>query len=154
MIKVDHHVTIRRSPKDVFDYIAAVERMPEWRRAAGIRKVTKHAPGPLGLRQGFTIERAARRGIAAIDAEVTAFEPGSRFDFHTIDDDRFAADFATTLTQKGGGTDLHWSVRMRSPSLLYLLIEPIFARAIRNSAEADFEELRAKLEAEASGPAS
>jgi uncharacterized protein YndB with AHSA1/START domain len=147
MIKVDYHVPIRRSPMDVYAYVTDVERIPEWQHVAGVKKVTKATGGPLAVGSRFTMERQARGGLATIQAEVTALEPGRRFDFHTIDNDGFVGDFATTLTAQGDGTDLHWAVQMQPPNLLYRLLQPVIANAIRKSATADFAELRSKLEA-------
>jgi uncharacterized protein YndB with AHSA1/START domain len=147
MIKVDYHVPIRRSPMDVYAYVTDVERIPEWQHVAGVKKVTKQTDGPLAVGGRFTMERQARGGLATIQAEVTALEPGRRFDFHTVDDDGFIGDFATTLTPQGDGTDLHWAVEMQPPNLLYRLLQPVIANTIRKSATADFAELRSKLEA-------
>jgi uncharacterized protein YndB with AHSA1/START domain len=149
MVKVDYDVPIRRSPSDVYAFITDVERIPEWQKIGGIRKVTKVDPGPLALGSRFTMEREARGNVATIDAEVTALEPGRRFDFHTVDNDGFVGDFATTLTPRDGGTNLHWSVRMQAPSLLYRLLQPVIAREIRKSADGDFATLRRTLESEA-----
>jgi uncharacterized protein YndB with AHSA1/START domain len=150
MVKVEHDVRIERSPGEVYAFVTDLERIPEWQKVGGIRNVTRVDPGPLAVGSRFTMEREARGNVASIDAEVTALEPARRFDFHTIDNDGFVGDFATTLTPSGGGTNLHWSVRMQPPSLLYRLLQPIIAREIRKSAEADFAALRRTLESEAS----
>jgi uncharacterized protein YndB with AHSA1/START domain len=147
MIKVDYHVPIRRDPTAVYDYVTDVERIPEWQHVAGVKKVTKQTAGPLTVGSRFTMERQARGGLATIEADVTALEPGRRFDFHTIDNDGFVGDFSTTLTPQGDGTDLQWAVRMQPPNLLYRLLQPVIAGTIRKAASADFVELRKKLEA-------
>ena len=147
MIKVDYHVPIRRDPMAVYDYVTDVERIPEWQHVAGEKKVTKQSADPLAVGSRFTMERQARGGLATLQAEVTALEPGSRFDFHTVDNDGFIGDFATTLTPTVDGTDLHWAVQMQPPNLLYRILQPIIASTIRKSATADFAELRKHLEA-------
>ena len=73
MIKVDYDVPIRRSPAEVYDYVTDVERIPAWQHVAGVRKVTKHDPGPLQVGSRFTMERTARGNTAKIDATVTGF---------------------------------------------------------------------------------
>jgi uncharacterized protein YndB with AHSA1/START domain len=147
MIKVDYHVPIRRNPMDVYNYVTDVERIPEWQHVAGVKKVTKQAAGQLRVGCRFAMERQARGGLATIEAEVTAIEPGRRFDFHTVDNDGFVGDFSTTRTPQGDATDLHWAVRMQPPNLLYRLLQPVIASTIRKAASADFVELRKKLEA-------
>ena len=60
MIKVDYTVPIRRGPTEVYDYVTDVERIPEWQHVAGVRKVTKHDPGP-SLRLSHGRQRRVRR---------------------------------------------------------------------------------------------
>jgi uncharacterized protein YndB with AHSA1/START domain len=147
MVSVDYDVAIARSPGEVYDYITDVERIPEWQSVAGVKKVSKAAPGPLAVGGRFTMERVSRGRTATIDCTVKTLDPGRRFDFETIDNDGFRGDFATTLTPRDGGTNLHWAVRMQPPSLLYRLLQPVIAREIRKSADADFANLRRRLEA-------
>ena len=117
MIKVDYHVSIRRDPTAVYDYVTDVERIPEWQHVAGVKQGDQGVdPGPSRSAAGSRWSAQARGGLATIDATVTTLEPGSRFDFHTIDNDGFVGDFATTLTPTGDGTDLHWAVRMQPPA--------------------------------------
>ena len=99
------------------------------------------------------MERDARGTVAAIDATVTALEPGRRFDFHTVGDDGFVGDFSTTLSGSNDSTDLHGAVRMAPAGLMYRLLQPMIAREIRRSATADFAELRTKLEGGGAGGA-
>lgn len=147
MVWVQHDVRIGRTPEAVFAYLTRVETYAEWQRKGGIERVTRIDAGPTRLGTRFQLERRARGGtLAMIDCEVTAFEPGKRFAFHSIDDDGFAGDFTTTLTPVGGGTQLHWEVRMRPPNLFYRLLSPMISREIRRSAEVDFPELKATLE--------
>jgi uncharacterized protein YndB with AHSA1/START domain len=150
MVSVDHDVRIGRTPEAVFSYITRVETYAEWQKKGGIERVTRVDDGPTRLGSRFQMERRAQGGkLATIDCEVTGFEPGKRFAFHSIDSDGFAGDFVTTLQAVGGGTDLHWSVDMRPPNLLYRLLSPLIAREIRRSASVDFPELKRTLEATA-----
>ena len=148
MVRVEHEITIGRTPEAVFAYITRVETYAEWQRKGGVEQVTRVDDGPTRLGSRFQMQRRAQGGkLAKIDCEVTAFEPGKRFDFHSIDDDGFAGDFSTTLAATGSGTRLHWEVRMKPPNLLYRLLSPVIAREIRRSAAADFPELKRTLEA-------
>jgi uncharacterized protein YndB with AHSA1/START domain len=150
MVRVDYDVRIGRTPESVFSYITRVETYAEWQRKGGIEKVTRVDDGPTRLGTRFSMQRRAQGGkLATIDCEVTGFEPGRRFAFHSIDSDGFAGDFVTTLQPAAGGTDLHWAVDMRPPNLLYRLLSPVIAREIRRSADADFPELKRTLEAKA-----
>src|SRR5262245_55100667 len=147
MVHVEHDVRIDRTPEAVFAYITRVETYADWQRQGGIEQVTREEEGPTRLGTRFRMDRRARNGkLAGIDCEVTALEPGKRFDFHSIDDDGFAGDFSTTLQPSSGGTNLHWQVDMRPPNLLYRLLSPMIAREIRRSADADFPALKQALE--------
>jgi uncharacterized protein YndB with AHSA1/START domain len=153
MVTVEHDVQIGRSPIDVFAYITRVESYADWQRDAGIERVTRQSADPIATGSTFRMERRARGGVATIDALVTAFELGRRFDFHTVDNDGFVGDFSTTLTPADGGTQLHWSARMEPPNLRYRLLQPLIAREIRKSAALDFPNLKAALEARADADA-
>ena len=147
MVKVEYDVPIARAPEDVFRYVTDVERIPEWQRQAGVRRVTKGSPEPLRLGSQFTMERESRGRTATIECEVTGLDYGKRFDFHSIDNDGFVGDFSTTLDRRTDGTtNLHWSVRMQAPNLLYRLLGPMITREIRKSADIDFVNLKQKLE--------
>jgi len=150
MVKFETDVRIARAPEDVFRYVTAVERIPEWQSQAGVKRVDRSSPEPLRPGSEFTMRRESGRGTATIECEVTAVDAPKRFDFHSIDSDGFVGDFATTLTRNGDGTTgLHWAVDMRPPNLLYRVLSPMIRREIRKSALVDFENLKRILE---SGP--
>jgi uncharacterized protein YndB with AHSA1/START domain len=147
MVRVDYDVAIRRSPEDVFAYIAQVEQFADWQHDAGVIGVRRATPGPVGLGTQFVIERKARGNrTARIECEVTAFEPGRRFTFHGKDSDGFTSDFDTTLSPASEGTNLHWRVQMEPPNLLMRLMQPMIRREIVRSANVDFPNLKARLE--------
>lgn len=146
MVKVEYDVPIRRPPEAVFDFVTDVERIPDWQHEAGVRNVAKATPAALAVGSRFTMERTANRRTATIDATVTRLDPGREFDFTTVDSDGFKGAFRTTLTPTADGTNLHWSVRMEPPNLLYRILQPVIARTIRRSADLDFANLRRILE--------
>lgn len=147
MVRVDYEVAIRRSPSDVFDYITQVEEFADWQHDAGVTAVRRLTPAPTASGSRFVIERRGPRGgTAAIDCEVTVFEPARRFAFHGRDSDGFDSTFDTVLAPTADGTDLHWTVSMNPPNLLFRLLQPIIARQIRKAAAVDFPNLRARLE--------
>jgi uncharacterized protein YndB with AHSA1/START domain len=147
MVTVDYEVAIERPPDVVFDYITQVERFADWQADAGVTGVRRMTPGPIGPGSRFTIERRGRRGgVATIECEVTAFVPGRRFTFHGRDSDGFSSDFDTILGASGGGTVLHWTVRMTPPNLAMRLMQPLIRREILRSARVDFPNLKGRLE--------
>jgi uncharacterized protein YndB with AHSA1/START domain len=146
MVTFETRVGIRRRPEEVFEYVTSVERIPEWQHEAGVNRVTRDSPGPLGLGSRFTMERTMRGRTAQIDCEITGWEPGRRFDFHSIDTSGFVGDFETSLASTSDGTNLTWSVRMQPPNLLYRLLQPMIRNEIRKSATVDFANLKRILE--------
>jgi uncharacterized protein YndB with AHSA1/START domain len=154
MVKVDYEVSIRRSPQEVFEYVTQVERIPEWQREGGVRKVTREAREPLAVGSRFRMERESRGRMATIDCRVTRFDPGREFDFETTDSSGFVGDFRTTLTPIAEGTNLHWAVHMQPPNLLYRLLQPMIRREITRSADADFANLKGTLESGEKGESS
>jgi len=144
--KAQYDVLIGRSPQDVFDYITRVETYAEWQRKGGIQKVDRLTGGPIGVGSQFRMDRSMGGRTAAIDCTVTAFEPGKRFDFTSVDTSGFRGVLSTTLAPDGAGTRLHWDVSMQPSNLLYRLLDPMIGREIRKSAEVDFPELKRTLE--------
>jgi uncharacterized protein YndB with AHSA1/START domain len=147
MSRVEQHIHIKRSPGTVFAFLAQVEAYPQWQRDAGIVAVSKDAEGPIRLGSTFSMERAAGGRTATIDCEVTAFDHGERFAFHSIDSGGFVGDFVTILKAGGsGGTDLQWNAELRGPNLLYRLAGPLITRSLRRAAAADLPRLKTLLE--------
>jgi uncharacterized protein YndB with AHSA1/START domain len=146
VITARYSLPLRSPPQVVFDYVTDVERMPEWQNVAGVRKVTRHEPGPLAVGSRFSIERMTRGKVVTLDATVTALDPDRRFDFHTVDDDGFDGDFTTTLEPSGDDTVLRWAVRMQPHKLLYRLLQPLIQQDLRRAVERDFSALRDRLD--------
>jgi uncharacterized protein YndB with AHSA1/START domain len=144
--KAQYDVLIGRSPQDVFDYITRVETYAEWQRKGGIQKVDRLTDGPIAVGSRFRMDRSMGGRTASIDCTVSAFEPGRRFDFTSLDTSGFRGVFSTTLTPEGAGTRLNWDVAMQPPNLLYRLLDPMIGREIRKSAAVDFPELKRTLE--------
>ena len=79
MATFENTVTIRRSPKDVFAFLADFENIPTWNYA--IVETKKTSPGPVGV--GTTYGQL--RSIPSTSEEgfqVTVFEPISRLEVH------------------------------------------------------------------------
>ena len=94
----------------------------------------------------FRMDRESRGRMATIDCQVTRLDPAREFDFTTTDSSGFVGDFRTTLTPAPDGTNLHWSVQMEPPNLLYRLLQPMIRREINKSADVDFATLKRNLE--------
>lgn len=146
MIRVDHELTIGRTPADVFAHVTRVESFPDWQSAAGIRRVVRTDEGPMAAGSQFTMDRMTRGLPGRITCTVTAFEPDRRFAFHATDSDGFTADVETLLAPDGPATSLSWRLTMTAPGF-YRFLEPVLDREVRNAADADFAALKRMLEA-------
>jgi hypothetical protein len=145
MITVDYELKIGRIPDDVFRHLAAVERYPDWQRAAGIVAVERDDDGPMQAGSRFRMERVVRGNRGVVDCEVTAFEPAQRFGFRGHDSAGFDLDAEIKLSSDGAGTKLSWRFAMTTPGLLSLA-GGMLRREIRSAAERDFGALKRMLE--------
>ena len=76
-------VQIRRSPQEVFDYVAAPMQRPHWQDAVVSIEVEHMTPAGVGTRVRET-RRVQRRTMTAT-WEVTEYEPAARFGFRGVD---------------------------------------------------------------------
>ena len=102
MATFENTVTIRRSPKDVFAFLANFENIPTWNYA--ISETKKTSPGPVGVgttyRQLRSIPSRSEEGF-----QVTVFEPTSRLEIHG-DIGPFTATISYLLAPTNDGTRL------------------------------------------------
>jgi uncharacterized protein YndB with AHSA1/START domain len=68
-------VSVRRSPADVFAFLAEMQNMPLWYDA--IQHVTKTTPGPTAAGSRYQIVRSLPGGPAYNDVEVTEYDLNS-----------------------------------------------------------------------------
>lgn len=140
MSAAEHTVTIRRSPADVFAFVADGETAPQWR--PGVVDVAHVSGDGVGAvyRQG--VKGPFGRRVAA-DYEITGYEPGRLLAFRATAGPvrpegryEFAAD--------DGGTRVRFSLRCEL-SGVKRLIAPGVAKSMRAEVES-LERLRAVLE--------
>ncbi len=139
-MQFDLEIEIRRPPEDVFALLTDLARLPEWQSSA----VSAEAEGPLG--RGATI-RESRRFMGRefrTKLEVTAYEPGRRFDIESVEAPLPLA-VSHTLEASVEGTKLHVATDAKVSGL-----KRFAAAAGAKRAEAefrkDFERLKALLE--------
>lgn len=73
---------IRRSPADVFAFIADFQNMPKWYEA--VDSVTPDSTAPAGLGGRFQMVRSLPGGAAHNTVEVTSYEPDREVTFSSI----------------------------------------------------------------------
>ena len=83
MSSVTGSVRIRRTPEDVFDYIADPTRRPEWQDAVQRIVIESQSGDGRGTRVRET-RRVQGRSMTS-SWEVTDYEPGHRYGLHGVD---------------------------------------------------------------------
>ena len=143
MVKVEHSVTIDRSPSEVFDYIADPSKLPEWQSTALEASTESGGPLALGARAVEVRKFLGRRMESTM--EVTAYEPGRELSFKVVSG---PVPFRVTqmLSAADGGTRID-IVLEGDPGGFFKLAEPLVARAAKRQLEADFSTLKDLLEA-------
>ena len=144
MRKVGATIRIDRAAEDVYTYASTFSAMPAWR--GGVSEVEQLTDGPVG--PGTRI-RAGGRVLGrplGIVIEVTALEPGSRFEYRGA-----AGPLRThnvvTFERVAGGTQVTWTDEIELGGLLGPL-EPLVGRLVSRGYEADLGRLKAILEAQ------
>jgi hypothetical protein len=80
--------------------------------------------------------------------EVTAYEPGRKFDLHVLEGP-IPFDVRHTLDATNGGTRINFTLE-GEPGGFFKLAEPIVARTSKRQVQSDFETLKEILEARGS----
>lgn len=138
--------TIARTPRAVFEELAAVERYPEWLSASGIRSVTRIDDSPIGEGARLRIEQRISGQAAVLDGTVTSFRPDEQLAIRAVDPRGITVELEAALAPDGPTTRLRWSVRLSLP-LRFRFFESMVGAELRRAATADLENLRRRLEA-------
>jgi uncharacterized protein YndB with AHSA1/START domain len=142
MATFENTVTIRRSPKDVFAFLANFENIPTWNYA--ISETKKTSPGPVGVgttyRQLRSVPSRSEEGF-----QVTAFEPSSRLEVHG-DIGPFTATISYLLAPTNDGTRLTNVVDLELSSGPLRLAAPLAASRVQTAVAANLDTLKQLLE--------
>ncbi len=144
-VSVEIETRIGRSPADVFEALAAVERYPEWLIASGIVKVERLDPGPLATGSRLRIAQTVAGRSTTLDGSITACTPATSFGLRGKDKDGVSIEIDALLALDGAATRLRWSVRIGLP-LRYRMFESMVAPQAKRAAALDLEALKRRLE--------
>jgi uncharacterized protein YndB with AHSA1/START domain len=151
---IDVHIdsTIARPADDVFSAVADLDTWPTWLIASGIRSVRRERDGEPLAGESLVVEQNAAGRAGTFDAQVTAFEAGSRIALRGRDREGVRIDIdavvVPTPDTDGRTTELRWSIRITLP-LKYMLFESMARPQIERAALLDVEALRLRLESSA-----
>jgi uncharacterized protein YndB with AHSA1/START domain len=144
MSSISGSVRIRRTPQDVFDYIADPTRRPEWQDAVQRIDVESHSAEGRGTRVKET-RRVQGRSMTA-SWEVTDYEPGHRYGFHGVDGP-LRPIVTMTLVPREGGMQTQVDIEIDFETSGIGRLFGVFARrSARHQVVADGEHLKQRLE--------
>jgi uncharacterized protein YndB with AHSA1/START domain len=140
MPEAANSVVVRRSPEDVFAFLADGETGPKWR--AGVTDVRLRSGHGVGAIYEQGVKGPFGRRVAA-DYEITEYEPGRRLAFRAIAGP-VRPEGSYDLEPAVGGTKVTFRLAC-SPSGLKRLMSPMVAKTMRDEV-AQLDRLRAVLE--------
>jgi carbon monoxide dehydrogenase subunit G len=141
-------VTIRRTPEEVFTFLADFENVPRWNDA--IESTTRVSRGPVGVGTAYHQIRSIP-GRAEEGFEVTVFEPGRRLAIEgTVGP--FRARVSYLLESVGNATRLTNDVELEPSSSLTRILAPLAVYRVKAAVAENLEKLRLILEADLRAP--
>lgn len=76
MIRLEQSVDVRRDAQDIFDFLSAIERYPDW--LPGVIEAKQTSDGPVGPATTFSLRIAGPAGPIDAAGEVTEVDPPHR----------------------------------------------------------------------------
>ena len=144
---VEANITIDRPRREVFDYIARAERLPEYVSDFDwVRQESEGEPG-LGTRYSYRMQRGAEGTF-----DWTEFEPHSKLAWHGPAVKAGPGSMEPSgwwdLSEEDGGTRVKL-VMTPKPGGFFRLLSPFMSRGMRGGNEKALERLKQQVEARA-----
>lgn len=145
MARIEISLIINRPVEDVFAFVSNSENLPRWRATAlEIKKAFEGPPSVGGVFKGrFTFLGRQFEG----DLVITAYEPDRTY-ATKLAAGPFPLEGHFTVAPSEGGTRLNF-VAMGEPGGFFKLAEPLVVSLARRGYEADLNNLKELLEAQA-----
>jgi uncharacterized protein YndB with AHSA1/START domain len=141
VIRVEFTIEIDRPPAEVFEYLADVEKVPEWQASA----VESRADGLLAKGSRISERRRFLGRDFETELEVTAYEPPERLTLRALDGPvRFTVDHR--LEEHRGATLLHFAGEAKPGGMLRFAGPAVESNA-RHEFRRDFDRLKELVEA-------
>ena len=141
MIQHEVSVHLNQPVGLVFAFLMDTGKLTSWQ--TNLIKIEQITEGPLHTGSRFHEVRRLGRKEAAIEGEVTAFEPNKRLETKTLSEPHVVVSYF--FEAEDGGTRLTRRFVMPTPGLTRLM-EPIIGSSIKKDTVADFETLKQMLE--------
>lgn len=144
MAPISGLVEIDRPPAEVFEYVAAAERRPEWQDA--VRDVQVQTPDVVGVGMEVLETRQVPGGIKTFRWRVSEHDPPTDWGFHGVDNPLNAiVQMHFTPTDNGNGTTVAFQIDFQATGLARLFT-PLARRGARREVPRDLAKLKRKLE--------
>jgi uncharacterized protein YndB with AHSA1/START domain len=150
-MQVESEITVNRSPREVFEYIAHAEYLPDY--VADFESVSQASDGQpgVGTRYSYRMKRGAEGTF-----EWTRFEPTSRLQWEgppvKLGPGSMQPAGWWEISQAGAGSEVKL-VMAPSPGGLFKLLAPLMAAGLRKGNDRALERLKERLESGAAPPA-
>jgi uncharacterized membrane protein len=144
MLKVETTVQIERPSDEVFAYISNFENNPKWQSGQLEARFTSEGP----LRVGSTYDQVAKfLGRRVVNTfEVLEYEPNRKVKASSTSGS-FPITFTRMVESIDGGTEVT-AIIAGDVSGFFKLAEPLLARMVRRSVDADYRNLKRILESD------
>lgn len=137
-------LAVKRSPQEVFAYVADVNRQKEWSNAVVDSRLEGFGPVAKGSRFTQTVKILGRTSSA--DWEVSDYQPDRRIEFRTVSGP-VQLRWDVEISGKDGNTLLR-SHSWAEPGGFFKMAAPVLRGAMRRQANNDFRTLKTLLEEE------
>jgi uncharacterized membrane protein len=145
---IEHHtsITIARQPQDVFAFLSAFERTPEW--VPEFREITREDDGPLRIGSTFRYPRKLPVGIQRGTIEIIELEEGRRIGWRALPGPVLPRGTWTLVAADDGQAtrvEEHFAAEITGP---LKLLTPLLRRQFRRDVGKDLLAAKRQLESE------
>lgn len=147
MVKVETSITINRPVEDVFAYLSDRRNDLQWQ--SGLVDIRQTPESPVGVGTRITEVRKFLGRRIESSSEVVEYEPNTKYTRKNTGGP-FPVEGSYLFEPTGVGTKVTLKFEMQEGSF-FALAEPLIARSLRRSAEADYGDLKDLLENQAEG---
>jgi uncharacterized protein YndB with AHSA1/START domain len=145
MAKADISTTIKRPVEDVFAVVSNPETSPKW--SSSSLESQKTSEGPIGVgTTSRSVSKFLGRRIEA-EMEMTEFEPNRNFTLRSKSGP-FPLQVMVTFERNEGGTRVNATIEAE-PGGFFKLAEPLIVSIAKRQFQADFDNLKDLMEANA-----
>ena len=145
MAKADISTTIKRSLEDVFVVLSDTENSPKWSSSSIEARTTSEGPIGVGTTSRSVSKFLGRR--IETEMEITAFVPNRKFAWHSKSGP-FPLQATVNFERIEGGTRVNASIEAE-PGGFFKVAEPLIVSIAKRQFQADFDNLKDLMEANA-----